>query len=129
MAYPTKIQQVGMEAFNHLDEIKVHNDHRSMAQTYYSRYQLQSNQTYVYSPRERVIDSFEAAQKYKGTMICEHHARKPQSFVYPPREPIVDSFQAAHKYNGVMISENQAKKTAMMTTRKVNNYRNYWSFV
>jgi len=131
MAYPTKLQQVGTEAFDLFDGIEEHNQRRSIHQTQYYRYQPQSNLTCVYCPRERVIDSFQAAQKYKGMMICEHQAKEPSSYVYPPcaRDETVDSFEATHRYNGVMICEHQEKKPPMTTRKKSQNYRNRWSFM
>uniref|UniRef100_A0A7C9DM70 Uncharacterized protein n=1 Tax=Opuntia streptacantha TaxID=393608 RepID=A0A7C9DM70_OPUST len=124
MAYRTKLQQVGTEGFYLLDETEHH-------KTHYNRYQPRSNLTCVYSPNEIVINSLQAAQKYKGIMFCEHQAKKLSSYVYNPhaRDETIDSSQAAHKYNHVMICERQENKPPMATMKKVQNYRNHWSFM
>ena len=85
MAYRTKLQQVGTEGFRLLDETKCQNEQRLMPQKHYNRHQPRSNLTCVYFPKETVIDSVQAAQKYKGIMFCEHQAKELSSYIYPPR--------------------------------------------
>jgi len=129
MACPTNLQQVGTEAFCLLDEIEEQNEQILTPQAHYNRYRPRSNLTCVYSPKETVIDSFQAAYKYNGMMICEYQVKKPPSYAYPPsvHDGTVDSFQAAYRYNGRMIFEQQENNAPMTTMRKVHNYRNYWS--
>uniref|UniRef100_A0A803LPX6 Uncharacterized protein n=1 Tax=Chenopodium quinoa TaxID=63459 RepID=A0A803LPX6_CHEQI len=79
MATSTNIKKIGSEAFMLLEQFEEQRVQWQRNQIHCRRYHqfLYDSQNYqVIPPRENSMDTFQAAHKYGGFMICEHRARK-----------------------------------------------------
>lgn len=65
MAPPSNLSKVSMEAFMLLEKYDRRNGRAG-----------KPHHIHVHPPRDGIIDSFQAAQKYGGFMLCEHNDKK-----------------------------------------------------